>query len=84
MYRKLRRLLAGFREFNATQTELAERQDLLNRPWEEELLHWSYDGRLHGHIAPPPDGRRRSTTRDGWCIALREWPRTDTASSGTG
>ncbi|TNC24828.1 hypothetical protein [Amycolatopsis alkalitolerans] len=65
--------LTRFREFLATQAELAQRQELLNRPWEEELLHWSYDGRgwrLHGHRVPPR-GRRRSTTRQGWCPGLR-------------
>jgi hypothetical protein len=48
---------------------LRERRGLQERPWEEELLHWAKDNSLHGHFSPPPDGRRRSTTRDGWCPA---------------
>ena len=59
-------LWAGYRE-------LHELQGLLRRPWEEELLHWSWDGqswRLHGHL-DPPRGRRRSTTSSGWCPAVR-------------
>jgi hypothetical protein len=68
------RFLTRVREFLATQAELAQRQDLLNRPWEEDLLHWAYDGRewhLHGHLLPPPGRRRHSTTRAGWCPGLR-------------
>lgn len=67
-------LLSSVREFLATQAELSERQSLLNRPWEEELLHWSWDGhewRLHGHLMPPPNRRRHSTTRSGWCPGVR-------------
>jgi hypothetical protein len=65
------RFLTRVREFLATQAELAQRQDLLNRPWEEELLHWSCDGQLHGHLVPPPGRRRHSTTSTGWCPGLR-------------
>lgn len=64
-----RSLLGRVREFNATQTELHERLIVLNRPWEEEYLHWSWNGhqwQLHGREAPPA-GRRRSTTSQGWC-----------------
>jgi hypothetical protein len=67
---RCRRVLARLREFNATQIELQERLLLLHQPWQEDLLHWSYDGhqwQLHGHQLPPADGRRRSVTRDGWC-----------------
>ncbi|GDY30288.1 hypothetical protein [Gandjariella thermophila] len=70
----LRRGLARLRAFHATQVELHERLLLLNRPWEEEFAHWSYDGHrwhLHGHLPPPPDGRRRSVTPHGWCPASR-------------
>lgn len=64
------RFLTRVREFLATQAELSERQSLLNRPWEEDLLHWGLDGRLHGTLTPPTTGRRRSTTRSGWCPGL--------------
>lgn len=70
----LRRALATLRDFYVEQAELHERMALLNRPWEEEYLHWvrEEDGwRLHGHALPPPDGRRRSVTRQGWCPARR-------------
>ncbi|HET6504446.1 MAG TPA: hypothetical protein VFG87_27160 [Amycolatopsis sp.] len=67
--RGLRRLLGLLRDFHDQQVELAERRRLLNRPWEEEFLHWGPDGSLHGHLAPP--GRRRfGTTSSGWCLAL--------------
>jgi hypothetical protein len=57
----------GVREFLAVQVELRERAALLDRPWEEEFLHWADEGReLHGRLVPPP-GRGRSTTRTGWC-----------------
>lgn len=46
---------------------MRERRSLQDRPWEEDLLHWALDGSLHGTISPPYDGRRRSTTTDGWC-----------------
>lgn len=67
---RFRRWLTQLREFNAGLDELYERQALLNRPWEEEFVHWAYDGgewRLHGHLPAPNDGRRRSVTRNGWC-----------------
>lgn len=48
---------------------MRERRLLQDRPWEEDFLHWAKDGTLHGTCAPPPDGRRRSTTPDGWCPA---------------
>ncbi len=46
---------------------LRERRSLAGRPWEEDLLHWAKDGTLHGSVTPPPDGKRRSITTDGWC-----------------
>ena len=61
-------------EFHATQVELQERALLRSSPWLEELLHWSFDGEewhLHGHVAPPPDGRVRSVSGTGWCPGLR-------------
>ena len=46
---------------------MRERRSLQGRPWEEEMLHWAKDGSLHGTVSPPPDGKHRSTTSDGWC-----------------
>ena len=43
----------------------------------EQFLHWAFDGQewqLHGRLAPPADGRRRSVTRNGWCPGLRTSP----------
>jgi hypothetical protein len=60
----------GLREFLAVQVELHERAALLDRPWEEEFLHWAGDGReLHGRLVPP-HGRSRGATRSGWCPGL--------------
>ncbi|ADB75222.1 hypothetical protein [Geodermatophilus obscurus] len=60
----------GLRGFLSVQVELHERAALLDRPWEEELLHWADDGRkLHGRLVPPP-GRSRSTTSSGWCPGM--------------
>jgi|tagenome__1003787_1003787.scaffolds.fasta_scaffold20786349_2 hypothetical protein len=58
------------RGFWDVQVELQERLVLLNRPWEQEMLHW-VDGELHGRTAPPADGRRRSVTTGGWCPCSR-------------
>jgi hypothetical protein len=67
---RVRRAWRAAREFLAAQAELNQRMALLDRPWEEQFLHWSADGRsLHGTLPPPP-GRRRSTTRSGWCPGL--------------
>jgi hypothetical protein len=63
-----RRAARALRDFLAVQVELHERMALRDRPWEEDLLHWSADGRLHGSIPPPPG--RRSVTRGGWCNGL--------------
>lgn len=74
---RLRRLGSALRDFDAEVTELHERQRLRNRPWEEQFLHWAYDGQewhLHGHLPPPAGGRRHSVTRNGWCPALRQPP----------
>jgi hypothetical protein len=60
------RLWRGFRAFLAVQVELHERAALLDRPWEEEFLHWADGRELHGRLLPPP-GLRRSTARSGWC-----------------
>jgi hypothetical protein len=65
-----RRAWQALCDFLAIQVELHERAALRDRPWEEEFLHWAGDGRaLHGRLVPP-DGRRRSTTRSGWCPGL--------------
>jgi hypothetical protein len=67
-------VVAKLRDLHAWQTEIAQRLDLLNRPWEEDMLHWSWDGQrweLHGQRLPPSDGRRRSTTKQGWCPGCR-------------
>jgi CubicO group peptidase (beta-lactamase class C family) len=52
----LRRAWAGLREFDADCVELQGRLLLLNRPGEEDLLHWTAEGTLHGRTAAP---RRR-------------------------
>jgi len=64
----------AFQEFLAGQLELQERLTLINRPWEEDFFHWGPDGTLHGHLAPPADGRPRSVTRGGWCPGARQAP----------
>ena len=66
----LRSRWRALQDFWAVQVELQERLVVLNRPWEQELLHWS-DGELHGCIQPPADGRRRSVTAGGWCACPR-------------
>ena len=63
----LRSTLPALREFYAGYKRIHERRQLLDRPWEEDLLHFARDGQLHGHIPPPNDGRRHSVTSDGWC-----------------
>jgi hypothetical protein len=66
----LARLPSRLRQFHTTTTELNERLWLLNRPWEENFLHWAGTGqnsRLHGTVLPPADGRRHSVTKHGWC-----------------
>jgi len=56
--RILRAFWARLREFHANHAQLVERHLLVNEPWEEEFLHWSRSGLLHGSYVPP---------RDGWC-----------------
>ena len=46
--------------------EWQERLLLLNRPWEEELLHWDRAGTIHGTLQPPERGGS-SVTSTGWC-----------------
>jgi hypothetical protein len=66
----LGRAWRGLRRFYAEQVEIQERLLLVNRPWEEEFLHWS-DGALHGSAVPPADRRQHSVTRGGWCPGLQ-------------
>ncbi|GAA1427360.1 hypothetical protein GCM10009616_04330 [Microlunatus lacustris] len=49
---------------------LHERRQLLDRPWLEDVLHWSADEQLHGEVVPTGAGPR-SVTSDGWCPGLR-------------
>ena len=70
MWGWIERGLANLKELNAELGEAYERRQLLDRPWEEDFVHWSFDGEnwhLHGTLTPPADGRRRSVTRGGWC-----------------
>lgn len=64
----VRRLWTRLREANSDQVEAWERLWLLNHPWEEEYLHWTPDGDLHGQLTPPPGRRRHSVTSGGWCL----------------
>ena len=70
----MRDLLGGlwnrFRAFHAETVEASERLWLLQNPWQEDLLHWGADGRLHGTQVPGSAGHP-STTRSGWCPGLR-------------
>lgn len=71
----------ALRNFWAVQVELNERRALLDRPWEQDVLHWS-DGELHGSIAPPAGTRRRyGVTGGGWCPCPRH-ERADSGSAG--
>jgi len=63
-------LLKRLRAIHAETVEASERLWLLQNPWQEELLHWGADGRLHGHQLPERS-RTRSTTGSGWCPGLR-------------
>jgi hypothetical protein len=60
-------LLQSWKAFFADYERVYERRQLLDRPWEEDFLHFALDGTVHGFVAPPEDGRRRSVTADGWC-----------------
>jgi hypothetical protein len=82
----LKDLWRVFRDFNAQQVETWERIGLLNRPWEEERLHWARSEEgwvLHGHLPPPGHehghghGHGASVTRSGWCPGLRRPGRTE-------
>jgi hypothetical protein len=50
--------------------EAEERRQLMCRPWEEQILHWSRqeDGWvLHGEHLPPDARWRYGSTKWGWC-----------------
>ncbi len=71
--RRLGTVARVLRDAAADHAEAHERLALFNRPWEEDYLHWVGEGaerHLHGSV-PPPDGRRRSVTRGGWCLGQR-------------
>ena len=78
MSQLLRPQWRALREFWNTYQRIHERQQLRNRPWEEDLLHFALDGQLHGHLPPPNDGRRHSVTSDGWCPGWAEQARRTT------
>jgi hypothetical protein len=80
----VRRLWSRLREANAAQVELWERLWLLNHPWEEEYLHWTPDGQLHGTLTPPPGRGRPSVTTDGWCLGLADRDRMPQSPRGRG
>jgi hypothetical protein len=65
-----RSVWARLRAVHAESLEASERLWLLQNPWQEELLHWGADGRLHGHRIPGST-RTHSTTSSGWCPGLR-------------
>ncbi len=69
----LRHFLARVSQASASISEAEQRRILLNRPWEEEFLHWALDGdgpHLHGRFVPL-SRRSRSVTSSGWCPGLR-------------
>jgi hypothetical protein len=69
----LRHLAKRLHRFAADLRELQERRDLLDRPWEEEFLHWAHDEhgwQLHGRFVPPARRRASSVTSQGWCPGL--------------
>jgi hypothetical protein len=61
------RWVRSLRFFFEMEAMIDERLALLERPEEEDLLHWSRSEKLHGCLLPPADGRRHSVTSDGWC-----------------
>ena len=69
----LRRLVQRLRQGLGDLHEIEERRVLLDRPWEEDFLHWARDDhgwQLHGRFAPPPWRRTSSVTTQGWCPGL--------------
>lgn len=69
----LRRLVQRLRQGLGDLHEIEERRVLLDRPWEEDFLHWARDEggwQLHGRFVPPPRRRTSSVTTRGWCPGL--------------
>lgn len=60
-------LLTALHQVWAQHQAVYERRRLRERPWLEDVLHWSPDGQLHGQVAPSGSGGPRSVTADGWC-----------------
>lgn len=60
-------LSTALRRFWSQHKRLHERRQLLDRPWLEDVLHWSGEGELHGRVVPTTAGGPRSVTSDGWC-----------------
>jgi hypothetical protein len=65
------RLRTAFHHYWSQYKAVYERRQLLDRPWLEDVLHWSADGQLHGQVAPSAAGGPPSTTSDGWCTGQR-------------
>ncbi|GAA2359928.1 hypothetical protein GCM10009854_43550 [Saccharopolyspora halophila] len=71
------RLLRGAVRTWEVCVEAEERRQLLQRPWEESVLHWSWQGDtwvLHGRYPPPDDCWRYGTTSWGWCQGRSDLP----------
>lgn len=65
------RLRFAVRRYWTQHKAVHERRQLLDRPWLEDVLHWSHDGELHGHVVPSGAAGARSVTSDGWCPGQR-------------
>ena len=63
----VRHILNALRRDLGAYAEIHHRRQLVDRPWREEMLHFAPDGHVHGHLVPPDDHRRWSTTATGWC-----------------
>lgn len=71
------RLRAAVRSIVSEVEEWEERRVLINRPWEEEFLHWVREGdgwHLHGQLPPPRHGCRCPTS-GGWCLGRARRPK---------
>jgi hypothetical protein len=64
-------LRSSLQRFWAQHKVVYERRQLLDRPWLEDVLHWSPEGELHGRLAPTGASGPRSVTSDGWCPGQR-------------